>query len=186
MKKQIVIFILIVLGLAVFAQDTAEDTKIKPDFDFKFEEFLPFYPGKSFEELKKTYKNPEELKGLGVQKVYRVVVKGLRYRFPVFFQVHTDGTILSFYSRLPSYFLHDTLHQALINRFGKQDGYIKDYGSAVYTWNNEQGMKITYSGSCTITCYPLYINAVINDVPQGLGTFENLLEKLQISKFTGN
>lgn len=185
MKKQLVIFLLFLLSFTSLSQDNKVDNKIKPDFDFKFEEFQPFYPGKKFEAVKKIYKNPEELKGLGEQKVYRVQIKGLRYSFPLFFQVHTDGTILSFYTRLPSYFLHDTLHQALINRFGKQDGYIKDHGSAVYTWSNENGMKLTYSGTCTITCFPLYLNAVINDIPEGIGELKTILEQLKISNFTG-
>lgn len=186
-SKHIVITFLMLISLRLLGQEQTENpNQIKPDFDFKFEEFQPFYPGGNLEAVKQQFPQLEELKGMGEPKVYRVQIKGLRYSFPLFFQAHSDGTLLSFYTRLPSYFLHDTLHQALINRFGKQNEYYKENNSAIYQWYNANGMKITYSGSCTITCFPVYINAVLNQLPTGLGTFDSLADKMRISIFNGD
>jgi hypothetical protein len=97
----------------------------------------------------------------------------LRYKFPVFVQV-ANGQVLDFFARLPAYFLHDVFHQSLINRYGKQDLYFKKDSNAIYIWNDEEGIRFTYSGGCTINCFPIYF-AGSSSKP---GPAEPLLKKM--------
>jgi len=94
-------------------------------------------------------------------------IKQLRYKFAVILQAQ-DGQIVDMFARLPSYFLHDIFHQSLINRFGKQDDYIKKENSALYIWNDKNGLEHSYNGSCTITCYPDFYYVKKRNYPEDL------------------
>lgn len=136
-----------------------------PNYDFSLDTLKVFMPGEKLEDLKKKYSKTLELqkseRGVSLYKVY---VKQLRYKFPVFFQIK-DSVVIDFYARLPAYFLHDIFHQSVINRFGKQDKYFKKEEAAVYIWNKKENIHV-YSGGCTITCFPIYYTVYKKDMKE--------------------
>ena len=109
------------------------------------------------------------------------MISHVRYIFPVYVQIN-KGVISDFYARLPTYFLHDIFHQSLITKFGKQTKYYRQENDAIYTWKNVNGLKIIYSGSCTITCYPNYVSYM--KVSKVRGEYIPLLQKFS-NQFTG-
>lgn len=127
-----------------------------PNYNFSLDELALFYPDKTMSEIEKKYPKSEVIFNEPPYLVKRYEVSHIRYKFPVLVQ-YKDGKVLDFYARLPAYFLHDIFHQSLINRYGKQDQYKKVEEQAVYGWKNAKGLKITYSGGCTITCFPIFL-----------------------------
>ena len=79
-------------------------------------------------------------------------------------------------AHLPQYFSHDLFHQALINRLGKQDSYLKKNKTAVYRWKNRKGLNYIYAGACTITCFPIYY-AVYRQNPETVPIIMQFLRK---------
>ena len=137
-----------------------EFSKVEPkNYDFTFDKFKVFYPGKTLKQIKKSYPAIELINDEGSFKTYKVDVIHVRYKFPVFIQISNDA-VVDFYARLPSYFIHDIFHQSIINRFGKQNKFINKDGTSIYIWNNADGLKMTYSGACTITCFPIFIHGI--------------------------
>lgn len=86
---------------------------------------------------------------------------------------------MDFYAKLPSYFLHDIFLQSLVNRYGKQNSYVKKERSAVYIWNNIEGNKHYYSGSCTITCFPVFYSVIALTPTEAIKDYRPLIETLQ-------
>lgn len=94
---------------------------------------------------------------VGNHRLLRFSVEHLRYKFGAFVELRGDR-VIGFFAALPSYFLHDIFHQGLINRFGMQDEFFHRDATSVYRWNNANGLTLTYSGACTITCFPIYVS----------------------------
>ncbi len=126
-----------------------------PNYDFSLDTLKDFMPGTSLEEVQKKYGLGTKIEEGSGGIVYRFYISQLRYKFPVFVQLKGNN-VGDFFTRLPTYFLHDIFHQSLINRFGAQNQYLKKENSAVYIWNDVKGNTHVYSGSCTITCFPTY------------------------------
>jgi len=145
MKKILFFFLLSLnLGAAVKA----------PNQDFKLTELDIFYPGKKTSEIKTKWGDGEVVEK-GPPEIRRYVVAAPNYQIIVLVQIQND-TVIDFYAKLPSYFLHDIFHQSLINKLGKQNRYYLENETAVYVWNNVQGLEHTYASACTITCFPIY------------------------------
>jgi hypothetical protein len=151
--------------------------KVEPqNYNFSLDALSLFHPGKEFKAIEAKYGKGEEYGKVGQIKIYKFYVAQIRYKFPVLVQVF-EGKVLDFFARLPSYFSHDLYHQSLINRYGKQDLYKKSENSAVYIWNNKGGFRHIYSGTCTITCFPMYYSGIPVDT-QGLpGNFKPLIKQ---------
>jgi hypothetical protein len=130
-----------------------------PNYNFSLDKLEPFTPNKTYEELTKVLGKGELIDDEGESKIYRYVIAHVRYKFPVYVQVK-KGVIQDFYARFPTYFLHDLFHQSLINRYGKQDKYHRQENDAIYIWENAKGVKIIYSGACTVTCFPNYVSFI--------------------------
>ncbi len=141
--------------------NTAKGKVTPKNYDFTYEKLKTFYPGNRLEDIKKSYPQARLINKASVE-LYRVDIVHQRYKFPLFFQ-SKDGAIIDFYARLPSYFLHDIFHQSLINRFGKQNKFYNKDRTSIYTWSNADNIKLTYSGSCTITCFPVFLHGIRND-----------------------
>lgn len=128
-----------------------------PNYDFSLNKLQIFYPGKIASKIPKDKHKPhfvEEKDGIILTKYQ---IKHVRYIFDVF--VHSKaGIIQDFFTRLPTYFLHDLFHQSLINRYKKQDQYKNYQGQAIYIWNKVGNMKLSYAAGCTITCFPIYLS----------------------------
>jgi hypothetical protein len=128
-----------------------------PNYDFSIDTLNDFSPGKEVSGLNETYGKPEEMSGKRRVKTLKFKVAQIRYKFPILVQ-EKDGRILDSFARLPSYFLHDIFLQSLVNKFGKQTSYKKVGEEAVYIWEKED-LKLIYSASCTITCFPIFYAA---------------------------
>ena len=144
-----------------------------PNYNFSLDKLQVFYPGNSLEDIQKSYGKGELYSQGGDNPIYRFRVTHARYRFPVFVQFD-KGLATAFWASLPTYFLHDVFHQSLINRYGKQDRYVKRENSALYIWNEQSGATLVYSGQCTITCFPAYFGGIGRNVG---AQAEGLLEK---------
>ncbi len=151
--------------------------KVDPaNYNFSLDELSDFAPDNSLEEISKKHG-----KGLLVfneqgAKIIKFYVSQIRYKFPVFVTIF-EGKSIGYFARLPSYFLHDIFHQSLINRFQKQDIYSKKGNAAVYVWKNRNGIRYTYQGQCTITCFPMYLQTEKVELPSGLKENPTLLKK---------
>ena len=88
---------------------------------------------------------------------YKIVGKD-GYSFPLIIQ-HLDDQILDFYTRPPSYLLHDFFHRDLISQYGLQNEYNLVNGSGYYVWRTDD-VSIYYQGECTITCFPVFYSQV--------------------------
>ena len=79
-----------------------------------------------------------------------------------------EGRVIDFYANLPSFLSHDIFHQFLIRRYGAQGRYFKKNRSAIYQWDDKEGRRITYSGQCTLTCFPHYLSITPRKRPEGM------------------
>ncbi len=147
----------------------------EPNYDFKYESFLDFYPGKLLENIQKKNGNGILMEKGDKSEIYKYYISYKSYNFPILIQV-TKGKVTDFFTNLPSYFLHDVFHQSLINRLGKQDIYKKINESAVYIWRNQKNLKHVYHGACTITCFPIFYSVIGLDNPND---YKSLLKKYQ-------
>lgn len=137
-----------------------------PNYDFSLDAFKTFAPNTSIAGAEKKYGKGEVLTDDKETKKIRYFISHLRYKFPIIVQVQ-NGIILDFFARLPSYFIHDVFHQTLINRYGKQDKYFLTQEHAVYEWKEKKGIRRVYSGTCTITCFPIYYAAATSKKIEG-------------------
>lgn len=124
------------------------------NYNFSLDTLHEFLPGKKAEELEKKHGKSESMSKQRGIETKKFNVSHIRYKFPVIVQIK-DGVILDFVARLPSYFLHDVFLQSLVNRMGKQKFYKKTGEEAFYTWDEGLNHHV-YSGSCTITCFPVF------------------------------
>lgn len=167
--------ILYILTLTVnysFAQTENNTSNIYPVFNL--DELASFEPGKNINDIPKKYGIGSDIKIEKALEVKKYELQHDAYLFPLWVQ-YFNGKIIDFYTRLPSYFLHDTFHQSLINRYGQQNSYAQKDSTALYTWENEQ-MKRVYSGGCTITCYPIYYSSMTKVTGKIPSTYRPLLE----------
>jgi len=153
------------------------NSKVEPaNYNFSLDALKVFLPGTDYNTVVKKYGKGEVVDGGSPIITYKYYVAQIRYKFPVYVQVF-EGKVLDFFARLPTYFSHDLFHQAIINRYGKQDLYKKVEENALYTWKDEKGIRFIYSGTCTITCFPLYFSGLIKNPPAEAGGYKPLINK---------
>jgi hypothetical protein len=147
-----------------------------PNYNFSVDKFQDFMPDKKISQINIKYPGKKEvIFKQGPYTTYKYYIEHVRYKFAVLVQT-INGTVTDFHARLPQYFLHDIFHQSLINRFGKQDFYKKTEESAIYVWKNKDNIKHVYSGTCTITCFPIFY--AVKKVEHKYGnSYKSLLEK---------
>ena len=151
-----------------------------PNYDFSVDKFQDFMPDKRIADIEKKYKGKEVIFKSGAFVSYKFYIEHVRYRFPIIVQ-SISGVVTDFHARLPHYFLHDVFHQSLINRLGKQDFYKKSEESALYIWKNNKNIKHIYSGTCTITCFPIFYAVKKVEHKYG-GSYKSLIEKFNTSE----
>lgn len=149
-----------------------------PNYNFSLDKFDEFMPGKSLEDIEKTYSYKELMMNKNGYSIYKFYVAHIRYKFAILVQFY-NGKVIDFHARLPQYFLHDIFHQGLINRYKKQDQYYLSDEHAVYIWKNIQGNEHTYSGACTITCFPIYY-AVRKLDTKALTDYQPIIKRLSL------
>lgn len=150
-----------------------------PNYDFSLDSLKVFFPDSSLEQMTKSHGEFELMEEKDNTRLVRFNVAHLRYRFPVFVQLNAEGKPLDFFARLPSYFLHDVFHQSIINRFEKQKHFLNKEGTAIYRWEKRNGMNLTYSATCTITCFPIYLSGESENLPK---EHESILKKMQAAQ----
>jgi len=157
------------------------NAEVKPaNYDFSLESLKVFKPGSTRAAFEKKYGKGEVWKEENKTVILKYYVAQIRYKFPVYVQVF-DGKVVDFFARLPTYFLHDLFHQSIINRVGKQDKYFRVENNALYKWVNKKGIDYTYSGTCTITCFPIFYSEALNKPPGGMNRYKPLVEQFNSS-----
>ena len=177
MKLTLLAFILLFQTKLVGQTDSKDKKSIFPVFNYS--QLGPFTPGKLVSNIPNSIEQSNEEivmeKALSVKKFY---LSHEMYKFPVWVQYFNDK-ILDFYIRLPSYFLHDTFHQSLINRYGKQKKYTLRDSTAVFEWDNNEFTRV-YSGGCTITCFPIYYAVITKNRNQAPSTYIPLVDQFLV------
>ena len=134
-----------------------------PNYDFSLAILEPFYPGASLEKIKSDKTTQSEIyEDAGNLKTYKVKLKKANYKLDIFVQTK-DDKVTSMFVRLPQYFNHDLLLTELQKKFKKQDKFVRKDMSALYVWMNKDGNNLIYHGTCTITCFPMFIEVVSTD-----------------------
>ncbi|MBC7539596.1 MAG: hypothetical protein H7281_12300 [Bacteriovorax sp.] len=121
-----------------------------------------FTPGKNIEEIKKQNPKFDLFADNGDQKILRFKLKRANYSLDVYTQVKKD-IVTDLFVRLPQYFLHDIFLRDLQKKWSKQDKFVRHDRSAIYVWLNRDNNNIIYHGSCSITCFPMFIEIVSTD-----------------------
>lgn len=136
---------------------------VPPNYDFTLTTIEPFFPGKSVEEAKKIKAIQSDIfEDNGEQKVIRFKIKRANYSLDLYVQAKGDK-IVDLFVRLPQHFLHDLFLGDLQKRFKKQDRFVRKDMSALYVWLNRDGNNLIYHGSCSITCFPMFVEMVSTD-----------------------
>ena len=175
-KKTAVWILLSVLAAGSGGQDSPKNT---PTGEATIlEQLEAFMPGSSLKEIEPLYGKGENStnndENIG-KRFYRIAKNG--YTFSLWVQTSKD-TVVDFYARLPDYLPHDRFHQALIDRYGKQDQYFRQDSSAVYRWNEENNNRIIYGGQCSLTCFTLYLTVSPASKPEGMDNYKPIFETL--------
>lgn len=134
-----------------------------PNYDFTMASLGPFLPGGTLEKSKadKTIQS-DIFEDNGNLKIIRLKLKRANYHLDVYVQTK-DDKIIDMFVRLPQHFIHDILLADLQKKYKKQDKYVQKDMNALYVWMNREGNNIIYQGSCSITCFPMFIEVVSTD-----------------------
>ena len=162
MKRSSFTFILFIITLVSFSLPVFAEIK-PPNYDFTFDSLKPFLPGGKFANLKsdKTIQS-DIFENNGNLKIFRIKLKRANYNIDVYIQTRED-IIIDMYVRLPQHFIHDIFLADLQKKYKKQDKYVQKDMNALYVWINREGNNIIYQGSCSITCFPMFIEVVGTD-----------------------
>lgn len=148
--------------LVVFLSPLHSEIK-PPNYDFTLATLELFFPGKSVTEIQKDKAIKSDIfEDNGEAKILRFKLARANYTLDIYAQVKGDK-ITDMFARLPQHFIHDLFLTDLIKRYKKQDKFIRHDMSALYTWLNREGNNILYQGSCSITCFPMFIEIVSSD-----------------------
>jgi hypothetical protein len=177
-----VIFNIMVCAILVLLSANSIAEVIPKNYNFTLDKFQIFKPGTNISDITAKYPTKELTFKEGNFTTYKYSIVHIRYKFPVFVQFANDK-VTDFYAKLPSYFLHDLFHQSLINRIGPQDKFKKVEEQAIYIWNNKEGNKHIYFGSCTITCFPVYYSVQSNKFKKMGGGFKSLIKRFSEVEF---
>lgn len=149
------------LFLVVFPSNAAD---IKPgNAEFFLTIVEPFLPGSSVEKIKsdKTIQS-DIFEDNGNQKVFKVKYSKPTLKLDIFLQTK-DDKVTDMFVRLPQHLRHDSVLAELQKKYKKQDKYVRKDWSALYVWMGRDGNNIIYHGSCSITCFPMFIEIVSAD-----------------------
>ena len=159
MKYHFIKYLLLATFLVVLSPHVYPDIK-PPNYDFTLTSIEPFFPGKSVEDAKKDKSIKSDIfEDNGDAKVIRFKIKRANYTLDLYTQVKGDK-ITDVFIRLPQHFIHDLFLADLVKRYKKQDKFVRHDMSALYVWMNRDGNNILYHGSCSITCFPMFIEIV--------------------------
>lgn len=130
-----------------------------PNYDFNWGVIENFFPSKTIEDIKKINLKIETLEDNGDLKLLKTKLIKKDYSLDIYLQLKKD-VIFDTYIRMPQYFSHDIFLKELQSKWKKQDKFKNKDGSSYYVWFNRDNMNILYQGSCSITCFPMFIEFV--------------------------
>lgn len=162
MKLAFLYFLLLTTLSLIFPTHALTEIK-PPNYDFTLASLSPFFPGGSLDKVKteKTIQS-DIFEDKGNLKIIRIKLKRANYSIDIYLQTK-DDKITDMFARLPQHFIHDIFLKDLQTIHKKQDKYIQKDMNALYVWTNRDGNNIIYQGSCSITCFPMFIEVVSND-----------------------
>lgn len=152
-----------------------------PNYNFSLDNLDEFAPGKNLAEITSKMGSGITVRKEGSLLTKKYLIDHRNYKFPVVVNFSQDK-VADMYAVLPSFFIHDIFHQSIINRFGKQDEFKNLNGTSVYIWKNKNNLKIIYSATCTITCFPLYYSLVSLEA-SAAASFTPMIESLSSGHF---
>lgn len=159
MGASILNYLLLIIFTGAISSTTQAEIK-SPNYDFSMAVLEPFFPGKSVAELQKDKTIQSDIfEDGGNQKTYRFKLKKENYILDLYTQTK-DDKITDLFVRLPQHFNHDQFLTELQKKYKKQDRFVRKDLSALYVWINREGNNILYHGSCSITCFPMFIEIV--------------------------
>lgn len=133
-----------------------------PNYDFSLKTIENFMPGKNIEDLKKQNLKFDIFEDSGDKKILKFKINRPDYSLDIYTQVKKD-LIIDLFIRLPQHFFHDLLLTELQKKWNKQDRFMRHDKSAVYVWLNRENTNIIYQGSCSLTCFPMFLEIVSTD-----------------------
>ena len=155
-------YLVITIFLLVSSGHIQADIQV-PNYDFTQATITPFLPGASIEKIKSDKSIQSEIyESSGNLKTYKLKLKKVNYILDIFVQAK-DDKITSMFVRLPQYFNHDLVLSELQKKYKKQDKFVRKDLSALYVWMNKDGNNIIYHGSCSISCFPMFLEVVSAD-----------------------
>ncbi len=162
MKKILIKLLSLTLLLLIFSPNLRAEIK-SPNYDFTLASIEPFFPGKSVSELSKDKAIKSDIfEDNGDAKIMRTKLHRGNYTLDIYTQTKGDK-ITDVFVRLPQHFVHDLFLTDLVKKYKKQDKFVRKDMSALYVWLNRDGNNILYHGSCSITCFPMFIEIVSTD-----------------------
>ena len=128
-----------------------------PNYDFSLSSLEPFFPGATMEKIKsdKTIQS-DIFEDNGNLKTLKIKLVKPDYKLEIYLQTK-DDKVTDMFVRLPQHFYHDLILADLQKKYKKQDKFIRKDMSALYLWMNRDGNNVIYHGSCSITCFPMFI-----------------------------
>lgn len=176
MKNLFATYLLLSSIFTVFSSGVYAEIKT-PNYDFTLASLEPFFPGKLVTDLNKDKTIKSDIfEDHGNSKIIRTKLHRGNYILDVYNQTKGD-LITDLFVRLPQHFIHDLFLADLIKRYKKQDKFVRKDLSALYVWMNRDGNNIIYHGSCSITCFPMFIEVVSTD-PSVVPLYQKLNEAL--------
>ncbi|MBC7712156.1 MAG: hypothetical protein H7177_02390 [Rhizobacter sp.] len=176
MKNSLIKLLSLATFLMVFSTPLHPEIK-PPNYDFTLALIEPFFPGKSITDIHKDKTIKSDIfEDNGNAKIIRFKLKRANYSLDIYTQVK-DDKISDVFVRLPQYFIHDLFLTDLVKRYKKQDKFIRHDMSALYVWMNRDGNNILYHGSCSITCFPMFVE-VVNKDPKVIPLYQKFNEAL--------
>jgi len=177
MNLQFVKYLLLITYFQILTPDIQAEIK-SPNYDFTLNTLELFFPGKSLEQAQKSHPKYDLFEDKGEEKILHFKVKKADYLLDIYAQVKADK-FTDIFVRMPQYFLHDLLLADLQKRFKKQDHYIRKDLSALYVWKNRDGNNILYHGSCSLTCFPMFLE-IVNASPDIVPLYQKFNEALPL------
>lgn len=161
--KSISIKIFICVTFLSFYQSKIFAEIVPPNYKFELKLLERFLPGNDYTKLEadKTLSLIPFEKN-GDNQIIQTKLISSHYIIEIYLQINS-GQITSSFIKFPQHFSHDQLLDQLQKQYKKQDQFTRKDMSALYTWNNREGKNILYHGTCTISCFPLFIEFVQSD-----------------------
>jgi hypothetical protein len=162
MKRALIKYLSLATFFVVFSSPVYPDIK-PPNYDFTMATLEPFFPGKNAVDIQKDKTIKSDIfEDNGNAKIMHFKLKRTNYALDIYAQVKSDK-ITDIFVRLPQHFIHDLFLAELVKKYKKQDKFVRHDMSALYVWMNRDGNNILYHGSCSITCFPMFIEVVSKD-----------------------